>query len=123
MVSKSIFSNERGLRKRSSSALAAAASSSDQRFLTWSGRPPGSAGAVERLDAGVAGGLADADQLLDQGAQALALGDLRAGSSEGSLGNGAGPGLAVDAGREHPMRAVAAASGWAQWQVGMPHLR
>ena len=108
MASQSICSNEPGATKRSSSASAAAASSSDQSFLTRSGRLRGRRAAAERLDAGVAGGLADADQLFDQAAQALALGDLRAGGGEGRLGNGAGAGLAVDTGREHPVRAVAA---------------
>ena len=59
----------------------------------------------------VAGGLADTDLLLDEATQVLALGDIRASGGKDRLTNGKGSGLAVDAGRQCPVRALAAGSG------------
>lgn len=103
-------------------SLGRAASSSDQRFFARSRWVPGRLAAAKRLAAGIARGLADADQLFDQAGQALALGDLRTGGGEGRLGNGAGPGLAVDAGREDSVRAAATGLGLGAMAGGDPAL-
>ena len=113
------MSAQPGPTKRSSSASTASTKSCARSFFSGAG---GVVGGLLGFQLRLAGLVADLDQLGDQAAQALALGDLCAGGVELVRRDGAGARLAMDGVREDPARAVAGMVGGGAAAVGFAAL-